>query len=208
MSGRGGHRRELASAVLGGAVAGALALSAAGQRWAEVTAERRPPLPPVSGWLTGGDAAPLVPAAGLVLLAAAVALLAARGAGRAVVGLLMVAAGAALVWSGARVQAGGVADAAADLPGLAGGSVTATTVDAAVLWPVLSVVAGLLAGAAGVLAAARGRAWPGMAGRYERTEATPREPSPEARAEDAWKAIDRGEDPTDPPPGGRAGRPP
>ena len=208
MSGPGpGHRRELAAAVLGGAVAGALALSAAGQRWAEVTAERRAPLPAVSGTLTGGDAAPLVPAAGLVLLAAAVALLAARGAGRAVVGLLMVAAGAALVWSGARVLAGGVADAAADLPGLAGSSVTATTVDVGLLWPVLAVVAGLVAGAAGVLVAVRSRGWPGMGERYERASGAPPEPSPEARADDAWKALDRGEDPTDPPPARRYGDP-
>ena len=74
-------RRELTLAVVGSAVAGGLALVAGGQDWGRVTAERGAPLPPVQVALTGSDAAPLVPAAGLVLLAAAVALLAVRGAG-------------------------------------------------------------------------------------------------------------------------------
>ncbi|MDK3256060.1 Trp biosynthesis-associated membrane protein [Blastococcus capsensis] len=192
-------RRQLAAAALAAAAAGALALSAAGQRWAQVTAERRAPFPPVTGMLSGGDAAPLVPASGLVLLAAAVALLAVRGVGRVVVGLLVAAAGAALVLSGLRVLAGGVPDAAADLPGLGGGQLSATTVEVSATWPVLVVVAGLLAVVAGGLAAARGRAWPAMGQRYERAPAVRR--SAEDRADDAWKALDRGEDPTDVPPG-------
>ncbi|TYP84914.1 Trp biosynthesis-associated membrane protein [Blastococcus xanthinilyticus] len=194
-------RRELATAVAGGVVAGALALSAAGQQWAGVTVERRAPFPPVAGALSGTDAAPLVPAAGLVLLAAALALLAVRGAGRIAVGVAMAAAGVALLWAGVRVLAGGVADAAADLPGFSGGDVTSTAVDVTVGWPALAVVAGVLAAAVGVLVAVRGRSWPGMGQRYERSSAPARERSAEDRADDAWKALDRGEDPTDPAPG-------
>lgn len=194
----GSGRRELTAVVVGGALAGALALMAAAQTWAAVTAERRPPLPPVSGTLSGAEAAPLGTAAGLVLLAAALALLAVRGAGRAVVGLLMAAAGGALLWSGARVLGGGVADAAADLPGLGGGSTTATTVEISVAWPVLALVAGVLGVAAGLVAAVRGSSWPGMGGRYERSPGPAPVRSEEDRAEDAWKALDRGEDPTDP----------
>ncbi|MGY1916324.1 Trp biosynthesis-associated membrane protein [Blastococcus sp. SYSU DS0973] len=201
----GGTRRELASVVVGAVLAGALALSAAGQRWADVTAERRAPLPPVSGTLSGGDAAPLVTAAGLVLLAAAVALLAVRGSGRVVVGLLMAAAGGALLWSGVRVLTGGVADAAADLPGVGGTSVTGTTVDVAVGWPVLAGVAGVLAVAVGLLAALRGGTWPAMGRRYERTAGAATARSTEERADDVWKALDRGEDPTEPPPAPRTG---
>ena len=70
---------------------------------------RDAPLPPVTVALAGADAAPLVPAAGLVLLAAAVALLAVRGLGRAVVGLLMAVAGGVLAWSGVRALTGGLA---------------------------------------------------------------------------------------------------
>jgi len=165
-----------------------------------VTAEREAPLPPVSGVLTGAQAAPLVPAAGLVLLAAAVALLAVRGAGRAVVGLLMAAAGGVLAWSGVRAIAGGLLDASTDLPGI-GRVAGRVTVELTVAWPVLAVVAGVLGVAAGLLAVLRGRTWPAMGRRYERGAAAgpaaPRRPeTDEDRAQAAWKALDRGDDPT------------
>lgn len=195
-------RRELAAAVLGAAGAGALALIAGGQPWATVTAEREAPLPPVTGVLSGADAAPLVPAAGLVLLAAAVALLAVRGPGRAVVGLLMAVAGGVLAWSGVRAVAGGLLDASTDLPGV-GRTAGRVTVALTPAWPVLAVVAGLLGVAAGLLAVLRGRTWPAMGRRYERgaTAAGPavarRPETDEDRAQAAWKALDRGDDPTD-----------
>jgi len=189
--------------VAGAVLAGALALSSGGQGWATVTAERGAPLPPVSGVLTGSDAAPLVPATGLVLLAAAVALLAVRGAGRVAVGLLMAVAGGVLGWSGVRALAGGLADASAEVPGIGRGT-GPVTVDVAVAWPVLAVVAGLLGAAAGLLAVLRGRGWPAMGRRYERPGAeAPASAGPvtdEDRAQAAWKALDRGEDPTDPAP--------
>jgi uncharacterized membrane protein (TIGR02234 family) len=196
-------RRELGAAVLGAVGAGALALIAGGQGWARVTAEREAPLPPVSGVLSGAEAAPLVPAAGLVLLAAAVALLAVRGPGRAVVGLLMAAAGGVLAWSGVRALAGGLSDASAELPGI-GREAGRVTVDVSAAWPVLAVVAGLLGIGAGLIAVLRGRTWPAMGRRYERTgaaaPATARRPeTDEDRAQAAWKALDRGDDPTQDP---------
>ena len=110
-------RHELTAAAAGAAVAGALALTASGQTWAQVTHERPAPLPPVSAVLTGADAAPLVPATGLVLLAAAVALFAVRGGGRVLVGLLVSVAGGTLGWSGVRALAGGLSDASTRVPG-------------------------------------------------------------------------------------------
>ncbi len=200
-------RRELTTAVLGAVLAGALALVAGGQAWATVTAQRSAPLPPVSAELSGAEAAPLVPAAGLVLLAAAVALLAVRGAGRAVVGLLAVVAGGALGWSGLRALTGGLDEAGSDLPGLAGGTVSGTSADVSAVWPVLAVAAGLVAVATGAFAVLRGRTWPAMGRRYERTGAAAAAPdtasarprTDEDRAVDAWKALDRGEDPTETP---------
>jgi uncharacterized membrane protein (TIGR02234 family) len=186
-------RRELTGAVVAAAVAGGLALTASGQTWARVTAERRPPLPPVTGTLSGGDAAPLVPATGLLLLAAAVALVAVSGLGRTVVGLLAAGAGAALAWSGVRVLAGGLDVAAADLPGFA--AAPGHHVHVAAGWPALAVVAGVLGLLTGVFVVLRGRSWLGMGRRYERGGATaPR--SDADRAQAAWKALDRGEDPT------------
>jgi uncharacterized membrane protein (TIGR02234 family) len=179
-------RRELAAAVGGSVAAGALALLAGGRTWAQTTVERQPPLPPVVDVLTGSDAAPLVPATGLVLLAAAVALLAVRSAGRVVVGLLMAVAGGVLGWSAIRVLAGSPASGEG-------------TTEIAVAWPVLAVGAGLLGVAAGLLVVLRGRAWPGLGRRYERApdQAVPERPqTDDDRAQAAWKALDRGEDPT------------
>jgi uncharacterized membrane protein (TIGR02234 family) len=187
-------RRELTAAVLGGVAAGGLALVAGGQAWVEATTPRSAPLPPVVAVLSGADAAPLVPATGLVLLAAAVALLAVRSAGRIVVGMLMAVAGGVLVWSGIRALTGRLDETLAGLP--AGG---ATTVDVAATWPVLAVLAGALGAGAGLLVVLRGRSWPGMGRRYERgqdTSATRPPASDEDRAQTAWKALDRGEDPT------------
>lgn len=202
-------RRELTAAVLAAAVAGGLALLAGGQSWATVTAERGAPLPPVHGLLTGADAAPLVPAAGLVLLAAAVALIAVRGAARAAVGLLMAVAGGVLAWSGVRALTGGLSDASTGMPGV-GRLSGPVTVDVSVTWPVLAVVAGVLGVAVGLLVVLRSRGWPAMGRRYERTPSGTRPEAPprtdEDRAQAAWKALDRGEDPTDPapePPGTR-----
>jgi uncharacterized membrane protein (TIGR02234 family) len=187
-------RRELVVAVVTAAAAGALVLVSSGQDWLRVTAEPRPPLPPVTGVLEGSEAAPLVPATGLVLLASAVALVAVSGVGRALVGLLAAVAGAAAAWSGVRALAGGLVDAATELPGVGRlpGPVTAEVTAAG---PVLAVLAGVLAIAVGLFVVVRGRSWPGMGRRYERgTPLAPR--TDEDRSQAAWRALDRGQDPT------------
>ena len=67
----------------------------------------------------------------------------------------------------------------------------------------LAVLAALLGIAAGLLAVLRGRTWPAMGRRYERAGAAASQPAAarrpetdEDRAQAAWKALDRGEDPT------------
>ena len=191
-------RRELTVAVLVAVLAAALALTAGGQEWAEVTAQRPAPLPPVSTVITGTEAAPLVPAAGLVLLAAAGALLAVRGMGRFAVGLVMVLAGAGLAWSSGRVLAG-MDVVTAQLQAL-GVPAEELSTDVAPALPVLVVVAGVLGVAAGGLVLVRGRRWPGLGRRYERPATapatSPRRQTDEDRALGAWRALDRGEDPT------------
>lgn len=197
----GTSRREL-TAVLGAVVVGAaLPLLAAGQEWATITAQRRPPLPPVTAVATGGDLAPLAPAAALVLLASAGALLAVRGAGRMLVGLLVVGAGAAVVWSSARVLGGAdVVTTQLQALGVPGSDLV---VDLAPTWPVVAVAGGVLGVLAGLAAAVRGRRWPALGRRYERPGGSPEgsgQPpaavSDEQRAQAAWGALDRGEDPT------------
>jgi uncharacterized membrane protein (TIGR02234 family) len=206
VSGQPGRaRRELTLAVAGAAFAGGLALSSGGQTWITATLRRPAPLPPTTTELAGATLAPLVPAGGLLLLAAAVALLAVRGAGRAALGLLVALTGGVLAWSGLRALVGDADAAAAAVvgPGTPGSELTAQ-VHAA--WPVLALLAGVVAVLAGLLTVLRGRDWPGMGRRYERTPgsgtAVPARPrTDEDRALDAWRALDRGEDPTEP--GGR-----
>ena len=193
-------RRLMGTAVAGAVVAGGLALSAAGRPWASVTALRPPPLPPVHDQLTGGEVSPLVSAMGLLLLAGAVAVFAVRGRWRVVVGVLLALAGAVLVWSGARPLTGGVHPSVHDLSTPAGSSVSALHTTLSAGWPLVVVVAGLLAVLAGALVVLRGRTWPAMGRRYERPGGSPaapaREPTDEERATAAWRALDRGEDPT------------
>jgi uncharacterized membrane protein (TIGR02234 family) len=201
-----GQRRELTAAVAGCALAGGLALSAGGQTWATATVTRQAPLPPVSEALTGSELAALVPACGLLLLAAAVAVVAVRGRVRQLVGLLAAVGGGTLLWSGLRAL---VADPGlGDLSDGTATGATAVEVGRAAAWPVLTVVAGLLAIAAGALVVLRGPGWTGMGRRYERTPAAAaavpadRVRNREDVALDAWRALDRGEDPTsddDPP---------
>ncbi len=185
-----GGRRELSVAVVGAVAAGALALIAGGQAWAQVVAVRPAPLPPVREhplrWRGGSARARRGPRA-------------ARGSGRAARRprawpvapsvCWSPSAGGVLVWSGLRAVIGGVDT----------GDLGPAEVDLSAAWPVLAVVAGVLGVVVGALAVLRGRGWPGMGRRYERpgaeTPATRR--SDEDRAQDAWKALDRGEDPTD-----------
>jgi uncharacterized membrane protein (TIGR02234 family) len=199
-------RRELVVAVLLCALGGGLALSSSSQPWADVTITRQPPLPPTSEVLSGGQAAPLVAACGLLLLAAAVAVIAVRGAGRLAVGLLVAVAGGTLAWSGLRGVTGRLDLDAADVGSTVGLGQADVTVDPVAGWAALALVAGLLAVAAGLLTVLRGRRWPGMGRRYERT-GTPGRPAPaprrparpetdEDRHQAAWKSLDRGDDPT------------
>jgi uncharacterized membrane protein (TIGR02234 family) len=62
------------------------------------------------------------------------------------------------------------------------------------VWPVLTVICGVLVAVAGALIAWRGHTWQAMSARYE---AQPTQQSDPARtAATLWTELDRGEDPT------------
>jgi uncharacterized membrane protein (TIGR02234 family) len=113
----------------------------------------------------------------------------------------MAAAGGVLAWSGVRALTGGLSGATTQLPGIGPGG-GRLLVELTAAWPLLAVLAGLLGIAAGLLAVLRGRTWPAMGRRYERTgapaapTAAGRAQTDEDRAQAAWKALDRGDDPT------------
>lgn len=194
-----GGRRSLATALLLGAVGAAVVLLASGQTWTEGRVDAG------GGSVTldaaGGEVTGAPTALAIVGLAALVAVLAARGTGRRVVALLLTLSGAgasAAAFLGASDSTALDAEAARTT-GDSAAQVEALTQTA---WPYAASAAALLIVAAGLLALRYGSRWPAMSGRYER-DGGPRArsagrsaPDPD-RPEDLWKALDRGEDPTD-----------
>ncbi|GAB4068064.1 Trp biosynthesis-associated membrane protein [Angustibacter speluncae] len=141
---------------------------------------------------SGSAVAPAAGALGLVVLAAAGLLLLARPVVRVVAGALVVLAGlaAAVVAAGVLLDpTAAVLPSVAEASGLTPGSVTADDVASVRLtgWPVVAVVAAVLAALVGVVVLAAGRRW-GTARRFER------DPAP-TRGDD-WDALSRGDDPT------------
>ncbi len=195
-------RRSLGAALLLGAAGASIVLLAAGKTWSTGTAPSAGGTLPVHA---AGKAVTALPdALALVGLAALVAVFAVRRAGRVLVAVLLALCGAGTVTtavSGA-ADTSALDDAAARASGLTG---TAAEHVAHTAWPWVAALGGLLLLAAGLLAVARGASWPAMSSRYDRTPraasrrpaaAGRRAPDPDHPGE-IWKALDRGEDPTD-----------
>ena len=169
----------MAIAVAGCAVSGAAMLLANGRDWA--TVHRDQPPPTVARADLVGSLAPWA----LVALAGAVAILATRRWGRVPVGLALAGAGGAVTWS--------VFDVIRDTERRAW---EATATDGPQIlpawpvyetaWPWVALAAGVLLVATGVWTAVRGPSWPALGARYDAPQ----------RRDDAWAALDRGEDPT------------
>lgn len=168
-------RRELTLAVVLAVAGSALALLAASRTWVEIDTPRPAPLPALHETQSGRDVVPWAAAMAFVGLAGGVALLATRRLGRLIVGALVALAGAIMI-------AGGVA-------GWMTTGEAFQQVEVSAVWPVASVLGGVLALVAGGLAVVRGRSWAAMGSKYEA-------PGSAAEPSDAWDALDRGEDPT------------
>lgn len=185
-------RRTLGPMLLLSALGAVLVLTAAGRSWA-------------SGVVTGIDGGRLeVSATGsqltglptglaLVALAASVAVFAVRGTARAGVGVLTVLAGLGTV--------AGAVLGATDTSGLdaeAARKLALTSAQAEQIshsaWPWVALVGGVLLALAGLLTVRYGRGWPAMGTRYDAP--TRKAPTRSAEPADLWKALDRGEDPT------------
>ncbi|MDX2702693.1 TIGR02234 family membrane protein [Streptomyces sp. PA03-6a] len=198
-AGRGSLVLALASGVAGAAVV----LLASGKTWQKGSAPFAGGGMPVS--VSGHQVTGVPGALALVGLAALVAVFAVRGAARLLVGGLLALCGAGAL-AAALLALGDTAAldaAAATASGLSRTTVTGATTSA---WPGLSAAGGVLLLSAGVVALLRARTWPGMSNRYDRD--TPKASQPartaapaagEERPEDLWKALDRGEDPTEAP---------
>lgn len=173
--------------VLGLAVlAAAVLLFASGRTWLTVRLSA-PGLPMVVREGTGRTLAPGSFAFALAGLAGAFGVLATRRMLRVVVAAIVAVCGAGAAvtaWFGARAAAGLLGPTERLL-----GSVLHVQHAA---WPWVAVGAGVVLAGCGVLAAVRGRSWPGMGAKYE----APRRSSRRESEPDMWRALDRGDDPT------------
>jgi uncharacterized membrane protein (TIGR02234 family) len=184
-------RRELFGAVFGCLAAAAVVLLAVGRPWVRAAAGGGSLVAAVTIDLTGRALRPGVAALGLVVLAAAVALLATRGAARALVGAVVAAAGIGIVALSVDVlrDADGAAATTDEVRRAAGVAAAGATA-----WPVMAAGAGACAAVCGIGVLLRGRRWPGMSARYDAPQTRRvRTADPETTM---WEALDRGDDPT------------
>jgi uncharacterized membrane protein (TIGR02234 family) len=142
------------------------------------------------------DAAPT--ALALVALAGVVAVLATRGLARRIVGGVLAIAGAALVWraiySASAVSTRRARTLVADHHRTVDASTVVPDVATHGMWPVLTLLCGVLVAASGALVVWRGHRWGAMSAKYE---AQPTAGADTAKAAATmWTALDRGEDPT------------
>lgn len=162
-------RRERGYAATAAVVGAGLALLAASRAWSHATGRAEPAnLGAAADVMTGGEQYPWIPALALAALAGGGALLATRGALRTGVGGLLLLCGAGVVL--------GVAYAVAR--------------EAQPFWPIVAALGGLAVFDAGWLTVRKGRSWPAMGARYERS--TPAE----ATTQSLWDDLDHGRDPT------------
>ena len=185
--------------VLGAAVV----LLACSQRWVSgYVAE--PGFPRVALTASGRGAAPAVAALGVVALAGSGAMLLVRRAGRTVIGAVLVLLGvAALAQLVAVVRVPRRAVQGTIDTAVARGSDASLHVTWSG-WVLVGLVGVLLVVAGGALCVVRGGRWPERTRRYD---AAPDPAAPEGgpgaapdadeRSDAMWKALDRGEDPTD-----------
>lgn len=189
-------------ALIGLVGAGLIVIAAFALPWASAN------LPLVSGLsdtgtevsFTGRELYPMAAAMPLLGFAAVAGVFATRGWARVIVGLVVVGAGLVTAVSAIGFGLDPQAVLAAALVGqqavgqLAGGQLEQW---ASTPWWALGLIGGLALTAVGGLIVVRGRTWPGLSQRYERSVAAKsgQDAAPISTLS-AWDALDRGEDPT------------
>jgi len=195
-------KRELQLAVLLCLLGSGIVLFAVSRTWVSFGDLDRLTISSLRTSVSGRRVSPGTAALGYVGLAGVLALAATRRSGRVAVGLLVLAAGAGLVVTSARVLVERSSTLAlhAAAPRCQGSSscfVGVQAVEVARVWPALALVGGVLLCLSGLLVTARGRRWAALSSAYE-PPASPPAQLPEIPVTDkaVWDALDRGEDPT------------
>ncbi|BCJ30879.1 Trp biosynthesis-associated membrane protein [Actinocatenispora sera] len=173
-------RGQLVLAVVACTLGAGIALYAASKNWSVQAGRPLGPLHLQQTGRTGTEITPVVPTLALISLAGAGALVATRRIGRLLVGVLLILTG-----FGVAAGAGYGLSAAAHDPG----TVTPG-------WAITALVGGLLVAAVGFGTVLRGRGWPTMGSRYERTAGRTARVGADDDAAKIWDAIDDGHDPT------------
>jgi len=194
-------RRERLLALTLALLGGATVLLGTARAWVTVTDEQgRLTIKDLHSSVTGHTVAPGIRALGVVALAAVLAVVVTRGRGRVVVGVMLAATGVAVMVQAADrldrldllVEAGRDVQRCFVFCSRPAGARVATA--EAHLGPVwLTLLAGALVVAAGLLTVVRGRGWAGMGSSYDAPGGPPPEPTTDKAV---WDALDRGDDPT------------
>jgi len=207
-AGRRPDRRSLALMLLFTVLGATVVLLTAGRVWARGQVSFQQTVLHVTA--TGSQTTGVPSALALVGLASAVAVFAVRGLGRRLLGVLLALAGAGVVGVCLTAATGSAAlnRRASAAVGISSATANHVTHSA---WPWAGALGGVLLFLAALLVLARGRDWPGMSSRYDAPErrrvvgpdaAAPAGPARVASGReqtpaDVWKALDRGEDPTE-----------
>lgn len=182
----------LARAVAVVAIGGLLVLVASGRVWSHTTV-RVPAAAAVDVSVTGHAVEPSLPALAIALFALAAGLIAARRTLRRVVGLVIVAVGGIAL--GVAIAGRGAVSSALTSHEVGGLAIPAH--GSANGWWVVAAFGGMLAALAGLMAAVRSSGWAAMGSKYEAPSAAPVTVAAGDPADNAWDALDRGEDPTE-----------
>lgn len=175
---------------------GGLVFGAAQQTWAR-SAVSTPGLPDDTVTVSGSDALAIVPALGLVVVAAALAIIAASVRLRRVVGALVVIvaiAGIVITVGGGSAVDHSFVSAVHDSPAFSGQSVPEA--QTSVLWPAFAITGFVVAAVAGAMVMWWAGSWTTMGSRYDAPAAHAQPTEVDSDAE-IWHAQDDGHDPTE-----------
>lgn len=192
-------RRVKYTLILASLLLAALVLLAWTQTW--LTVELVAGAPTASVPVDGNVAAPALAALALAGLALTAALSIAGLLFRVVLGILDALLGACIAFSAVLVLTGPVAasePAVTAATGVAGSESIAEVVSATslTLWPVLTLVAGVLLVLVGLGVALTARRWPSSSRKYSAVRLEPANRDEMPDAVDSWDELSRGDDPT------------
>jgi uncharacterized membrane protein (TIGR02234 family) len=177
-------------------VGSALVLLAVRQSWVAYPVSHGLTIRDVRTHVAGREVAGAAQALSLVGFAGVVAIAATKRRGRVLVGALVALAGVLVVADVVSLMARGLGHelARSGCSGLCIISDQQYNAGPTWLWPVLTLLGGLVMAAGGALVAVRGRRWAALSSSYQVPAA--RETAAEPTDKSTWDALDRGDDPT------------